>query len=135
MIDAMLPSGRSIGLSPAMRRQRMTKTVEEIEALRRSARVAAAGQKRLVDCLRVGISELQLFSDLRAAMEGAANERVAVAGDLLSGRRRTAEVWGWPSPRTIESGDAVLADLAPRVGAYWGDSCAIVVLARPTTAR
>jgi Xaa-Pro aminopeptidase len=109
----------------------MTKTIEEIEALRRSARVAAAGQHRLVDCVRAGISELQLFSELRAAMEDEATERVAVAGDLLSGRRRTAEVWGWPSPRTIECGDAVLADLAPRVGAYWGDSCATVVLGTP----
>ncbi len=131
VIDPLLPGERTAGLSSALRRQRMTKTGEEVEALRRSAEVAAAGQRRLVECLRAGMSELALFSELRLAMETAAGERIAVAGDLLSGRRRTAEVWGWPGLRAIEPGDAVLADLAPRVGAYWGDSCATVALGVP----
>jgi len=135
VIDAMLPPERKSGFATALRRQRMTKTAEEVVALRRSAEVVAAGQRRLVECLRPGISELQLFSELRAGMEDAAGERVAVAGDLLSGRKRTSAVWGWPSVRTIEVGDAVLADLAPRVGAYWGDSCATVVVGTAVKAQ
>src|SRR5580704_3945756 len=132
IIDAVLPSNKKNGLAQALRRQRMTKTADEVDALRRSAEVAAAGQRRLVERVRPGISELQLFCEVRAAMETTANERIAVAGDFLSGRERTAAVWGWPSARVLQTGDAVLADLAPRVGAYWGDSCSTVVLGSPS---
>ena len=131
IIDAMLPSNQKGGLAQALRRQRMTKTADEVDALRRSAEVTATGQRRFVECARPGISELQLFSEVRAAMETTAGERIAVAGDFLSGRERTAAVWGWPSTRVLQTSDSVLADLAPRVGAYWGDSCSTVVLGSP----
>ena len=132
IIDAMLPYNRKAELAQALRRQRMTKTIDEVDALRWSAEVTAAGQRRFVERVRPGISELQLFCEVRAAMETAAGERIAVAGDFLAGRERTAAVWGWPSTRVLQVGDAVLADLAPRVGAYWGDSCSTVVLGSPS---
>jgi Xaa-Pro aminopeptidase len=106
----------------------MTKTADEIIALRRCAEVAAVGQRRLTECLRPGVSELQLFCEIRGAMETAAGARISVAGDLISGRERTAAAYGWPSGRFIERGDAVISDLAPCVSGYWGDSCATVVL-------
>jgi Xaa-Pro aminopeptidase len=61
-------------------------------------------------------------------MESAAGERLAVAGDLVSGPARTAAAGGRPIGRMMERGDAVLSDLAPRVGAYWGDSCTTTVV-------
>jgi Xaa-Pro aminopeptidase len=128
IIEAALPTTRRDGFAPVFRRQRMTKTADEIDALRHAAEVSAAGQRQFLNCLRPGITELQLFSEIRSAMEGAAGERLAVAGDLVSGRARTAGAWGRPCRRMIETGDAVLCDLAPRVGAYWGDSCATAVL-------
>jgi Xaa-Pro aminopeptidase len=133
LIEGNLPGTvRKPGLARALRRQRMTKTAAEIESLRRAAEVTATGQRQFLHSIQAGISELQLFSEIRAAMESAAGERIAVAGDLLSGRERTAAVWGWPSGRKLERGDAVLADIAPRLGAYWGDSCATTVLGAPS---
>jgi Xaa-Pro dipeptidase len=128
MIERALPAGRRNGFASAFRRQRMTKTADEIDALRHAAEVTAAGQRQFLNSLRAGITELQLFSEIHSAMEGAAGERLAVAGDLISGRARTAGAVGRPCRRIIERGDAVLCDLAPRVGAYWGDSCATAVL-------
>lgn len=119
-------------LTAAFRRQRMTKTAAEVTALRRSAEVAAVGQRRMMDALHPEITELRLFAEIRAAMEDEAGTRIAVAGDLVSGRERTAAIGGWPGPRLIGRGDAVLSDLAPRVEGYWGDSCATVVLGPPT---
>jgi Xaa-Pro aminopeptidase len=132
MVEAHLPVGERVDLTPALRRQRMTKTPAEITALRRAAEVAAAGQGRLLGSLRPGITELALFCDIRGAMEAAAGARIAVAGDLVSGRARTAAIGGWPCGRVIEVGDAVLSDLGPRVAGYWADSCATVVLGPPT---
>ena len=71
IIDAMLPSNQKGGLAQALRRQRMTKTADEVDALRRSAEVAAAGQRQFIERVRPEISELQLFSEMRAAMETA----------------------------------------------------------------
>jgi Xaa-Pro aminopeptidase len=67
-------------------------------------------------------------------MELAAGGRVAVTGDLISGPDRTAACEGWPNDRVVEPGDAVIADLAPRVGGYWGDSCNTIVAGRPSEA-
>jgi Xaa-Pro dipeptidase len=131
IIDSRLQDARRVDLTPFLRRQRMTKTDAEIVALRHCAEVAATGQRRMMEALHPGISELRLFGEIRSAMEEAAGARIAVVGDLVSGRERTAAIGGWPSPRIIENGDAVISDLAPRVDGYWGDSCATVVLGTP----
>ena len=130
--EQWLAAGERIDLTPGLRRQRMTKTAAEIQALHRCASIAAAGQWRLLEALTAGITELELFSEIRSAMESAAGARIAVGGDLVSGRERTAAIGGWPNTRRIEIGDAVISDLGPRVEGYWGDSCATVVLGPAT---
>ena len=133
--DSRVQAAPQVDITPALRRQRMTKTPAEIAALRRCAEVAAIGQRRMMQALHPGMTELRLFTEIRSAMEDAAGARIAVAGDLVSGCERTAAIGGWPGPRVIRSGDAVLSDLAPRVDGYWGDSCATVVLGSPTEAQ
>jgi Xaa-Pro dipeptidase len=133
--DSFVQSAPQVDITPALRRQRMTKTTAEIAALRRSAQVAAIGQRRMMQALHPGLTELRLFTEIRSAMEEAAGARIAVAGDLVSGRERTAAIGGWPGPHVIQSGDAILSDLAPRIDGYWGDSCATVVLGSPTEAQ
>jgi Xaa-Pro dipeptidase len=125
---AVLEGSEAADITPALRRQRMTKTEAELVALRRAAAVTAAGQRRFVELLRPGLTELELFAGIRLALESEARGRLVVAGDLVSGRERTAAAGGWPGNRTIGTGDAVLCDLAPRVEGYWGDSCATTVL-------
>jgi Xaa-Pro dipeptidase len=57
-----------------------------------------------------------------------------VTGDLVSGRERTSTFGGWPIGRIVEFGDPVIVDLAPRVGGYWGDSCAAMTVGAPSPA-
>jgi len=135
LADDAVQAVSRVDLTAALRRQRMTKTPAEIAALSRCAEVAAIGQRRMMAALRPGMTELRLFAEIRSAMEDAAGARIAVGGDLISGRDRTAAIGGWPGPRVIASGDAVLSDLAPRVDGYWGDSCATVVLGSATEAQ
>lgn len=125
-LDAVLGTAR-VDITPALRRQRATKTAAELVALRRVAAITATGQRAFASALAAGRSELALFADIRRAMEAEAGERLPVAGDLLSGVARTAAVSGWPGARMVRPGEAVLADLAPRLGGYWGDSCATIV--------
>ena len=127
-LDSLWPQGRKVDLTEPLRRARATKTAAELVILRRCAAAAAVGQRAFLRTVRPGRSELAVFADIRCAMEEFAGERVAVAGDFLSGRARTAAFTGWPSDRVIEAGDPVLADLAPRLQGYWGDSCAAVTV-------
>jgi Xaa-Pro aminopeptidase len=106
----------------------------EMQLMRRSAQAAALGQETFYKATRAGRTELDVFAEIRAAIENFAGERAPIAGDFLSGRERTAGFTGWPINRTIQLGDPVMSDLAPRLSGYWGDSCASSVLGEPDDA-
>ncbi len=133
-LGELLDAERMVDLAPALRRARATKTAAEMQLLRRSAQAAAAGQEAFYKAARAGRTELDVFADIRAAIENFAGERVPITGDFLSGRARTAGFTGWPIDRLIQPGDALMSDLAPRVSGYWGDSCASCVLGEPDDA-
>ena len=116
-----------------LRHERATKTAAELAALQRCAEAVALGQAEFLRALRPGRTELAVFADVRRAIEEFAGERVPITGDFLSGVARTAAFTGWPIARVIEEGDPVMADLAPRIGGYWGDCCAVTVAGTPRT--
>lgn len=130
-VSELLGADREVGIDRALRDRRAIKTPAEIVALTRSAEVAAAGQRVARTVSRPGVSELEAFAKIRCAMETAAGQRCPVTGDFVSGVERTAGGMGWPVDRTIEVGDPVISDLAPRVDGYWGDSCAGFILGQP----
>lgn len=121
---------RRMSFDGELRRARMTKTAEEVEALRAAAELASTGQRAALAALAPGRTELELFAEIRGAMEAAAGELLALGADLLSGER-TLDVMGGPTDREIRPGDAVLCDLVPRLGAYWGDSSTTFVAGEP----
>jgi len=107
---------------------RMVKTPDEVTALRRCADVTSAGQRAALAGTRAGRTELEVFAEIRLAMEAAAGGRVCVAGEYSGGAERAAAVFDWPRNRRLEPGDPVVADIAPRVAGYWGDSCNTLVV-------
>jgi Xaa-Pro aminopeptidase len=121
-----------LDLTPPLRRQRATKTAAELATLRRCAEAVAIGQNRFHAALWPGRSELEVFADIRASIEMFAGCRVPITGDFLSGAARTAGFTGWPVHRVIEPSDPVMADLAPRLDGYWGDSCATTSAGPPS---
>ena len=130
-LAASLGAERTVDITEPLRRARATKTAEEKAQMRRSAMAAAKGQEAFYEWARPGRTELDVFAQVRAAMENFAGERTAVAGDFLSGKARTAGGVGWPISRVIGLNDPLISDLAPRVSGYWGDSCAAAVVGTP----
>lgn len=120
-----------VDITAALDRARETKTAEEVATLRRCAQIAGVGQTAAGTAARAGRSELEVFGDIRAAMEAAAGGPLAIGVDLLSGPQRTAAVMGPPGPRVMRDGDPVICDLVPQVDGYWGDSCTTLVVGRP----
>ena len=117
-------------IGPELRHARAVKDPDEIEAIRAAIGVADAGQTAARDALVAGETELALWTSVRAAMEAKAGSRLPVLADFVTGPR-TAEVGGPPGMRTVETGDLLLVDLVPRLGAYWADSCATIALGDP----
>jgi Xaa-Pro dipeptidase len=112
-------------------RARSTKTAMEIERLRRCAELTTIGQQAALTGSRPGRTELEIWADVRLAMEQEVGERMPVAGDLTSGVANTAAISGWPTDRVVQEGEAILCDLAPRWQAYWGDSCNTIFTGEP----
>jgi len=114
----------------ALQRARAVKAADEIDSIRAALAIADVGQAAARRALRTGITEIELWTETRAAMETAAGARLPVLADFVTGPR-TGEIGGPPTDRMIEEGDLLLVDLVPRVGGYWGDSCATIATAEP----
>ena len=127
-------AAKYLDIDAALWRQRAAKTAAEIDALRACAGLTAIGQDAGLAAARPGRSELELFADVRCAMERAAGARLPVTGDLLTGVDRTARFTGWPVERVVGADDPIIFDLAPRHRGYWGDSCNTVHLGTPSGA-
>ncbi|MCL7999234.1 Xaa-Pro peptidase family protein [Brucella sp. 21LCYQ03] len=128
----MIETCKRVSIGDAFKRERMIKTSTEIALLREAALTASAGQRSFLDKTRAGRTELEVFADIRLAMESRAGERLPLTGDFISGKERTSEFMGWPTNRMIQTGDPLICDLAPRVNGYWGDSCASAMLGKPS---
>ena len=99
----------------------MTKTAEEIERLRWCAHLTDLGQAAVPAPARAPAArELELWTEVRAAIEAEEGTRIPVAGDLTSGIERTAAVGGFPTDRVIEEGDPILCDLGAALARLLG---------------
>src|SRR5947207_13358920 len=68
------------------------------------------------------MTEIEVFGEIRKAIELKEGARVPMIADVVSGPR-TALTGGPPSARELQPGDLLIADLVPRHLGYWGDSC------------
>jgi Xaa-Pro dipeptidase len=122
-----------VDVSNALVAVRAVKDPDEILLIREAIAVCDAGQAAARRTAAAEIAELDLWAEVRAAMERVAGGRLPVLADLVSGPR-TREVGGPPSERALAEGDLVLCDLVPRVAGYWGDSCATFAVGEPSSA-
>jgi Xaa-Pro dipeptidase len=107
---------------------RSVKDADELERLRAALALCDVGQREARARAEPGMTEIELWGLVRAAVERAAGCRTPLLADLASGAR-TGETGGPPGERALAEGDLVLCDLVPRRHGYWGDSCATFALA------
>src|SRR5262249_6534859 len=107
--DVLADAGaRRVLVDRELDRARSVKTPAEIECLRFCAHLTDLGQAAALEGARAGRTELEIWADVRLAMEQEVGERVPVAGDLTSGVKSTAAISGWPTDRVLQEGDPVL---------------------------
>ena len=120
-----------VDLGSALAAAKAVKDEDEIALLRAAIALCDAGLAEARARAEPGMTELELWSLLRLAIESEAGARTPVAADCVAGPR-TGQIGGLPGPRPIEDGDLVLVDLAPRRAGYWGDSCTTFAIGEPS---
>jgi Xaa-Pro dipeptidase len=130
-LKAAYPQIELVDVTKQIEKTRWIKDPDELEFIKGALRLCDVGQKALLENARPGMSELELFEKVRAAMDAAAGKRIPLMADLVSGPR-TGETGGNPSHRRLGSGDLVMGDLTPCLDGYWGDSCNTIVMGNPT---
>jgi Xaa-Pro aminopeptidase len=110
-----------------LRLLRAVKDDDEIARIRAAIGICDAGQAAARGALRAGVSELEAWGTVQAAMEVAAGERLSLLCDFATGER-SAEIGGPPTPRVVQEGDLAIVDLVPRLAGFFGDSCSTLAI-------
>ncbi len=128
---------RLIDATAALDKARRRKTSREIALIRRAVAAADAGQDALTALCRgeaVGMSEVDLFTRVYAAVHQEANGPVPIVGELVSGPRTGIVSYpGGPRARVVRRGDTVIQDISVRVAGYWADCTNTLVVADDPT--
>lgn len=126
-----LPALKPADASGVLRRARAVKTSDEIKALRAALDLCDVGQKTGMRVARTGMTEIEVFTAVKSAMERKAGGRIALLADCVCGDR-TSGIGGLPSSKKIRKGDWFILDLVPCRDGYWGDSCNTFVVGEPS---
>ena len=109
---------------------RMRKSPAELAMIRRAIAVCDAGQAVVADLARESATQGQLYAALRAYVYSEAGAPVPCILEASLGPPPEGVPDG--PDREVRASDLVLTDIAPRVGAYWGDSCNTQTLDPPS---
>lgn len=120
-------SSQCTDLSPSIGRQRRAKYPDELACIRTVQEAALAGHQAARREIRPGLSEIELFNLICAAVTEAAAAPAMLIGDIISGPR-TLEISGGPTKRVLEQGDTVILDLSPMVAGYRADYTATLLV-------
>ena len=131
-LPATLAAGLEIvDATGALARARAVKDPDEVERLRAALALCDVGQREARACVAPGLTEIELWGHVRAAIERTSGGRTPLLADLASGER-TGETGGAPGERVLRDGDLVICDLVPRRRGYWGDSCVTLAVGEPS---
>jgi len=131
LLEAALPDASFSLASPLMRRMRMRKSPEELEALSKAAAIADTAFEELSQMRIIGMTELEVARSLEAVMlregaEGAAFETLVASGPNSALPHHRA------GQRRIKPGDVVILDFGCRVDGYCSDITRTLVCGKPS---
>ena len=131
LLQDILPMASWIPLDSGFDLLRAIKTADELERIRAALALCDLAQAETKRLIRPGISEIELWGQVKAHLEVAAGCRLPLLADFLGGVR-TAEIGGLPSGYVLSEGDVLIADIVPRLNGYWGDNAGTHFVGEPS---
>ncbi len=107
-------------IDEVLARLRTRKDPQEIEIIKRNAKLTATGIEAACQALSEGCNELELYFHIWSVMCRALGKFFALDCDIVSGPR-AACVGGKPTVRPIQKGEAVMLDIFPSIDGYRAD--------------
>lgn len=121
-----------VGVEPELVRLRLRKDEDELAMIAHAYELCWLGQDAVAEAVERGASEIEAFSAAQSAAQIAHGEPIEFLADVLSGPD-TSDVCcpiRIASPRRVEPGDPLIADVVVRADGYWGDSAETYVAGR-----
>src|SRR3712207_4238938 len=103
-LEDFFPVGDIRPLDGGMNALRAVKNEDEIDKVRAALALCDMGQSYVRENLRAGVTEIELWGEMKARMEVMAGGRLPVLADLVAGFR-TAEIGGEPGGYALGAGD------------------------------
>lgn len=110
---------------------RKRKEADEIEEIRGSLRLSAAAYRAARQTIAPGLTEVDVYNAMYAAVTREAACSLDFAGDFACGER-SIRGGGPPTGRRLEPGDLYILDLFPAPALYFGDVCRTFAVGQPT---
>ena len=110
---------------------RAVKSPPELERLRAALALCDLAQAETNRLIQPGRTEIEVWGDMKTRLEIQAGGRLPILADFIAGAR-TAEIGGLPGRYVLQPGDAVIADIVPRLDGYWGDNAGTHFVGEPS---
>ena len=127
----LLPSATLKAVDGLLDPLRAVKSPPELERLRAALSLCDLAQAETKRLIQPGRTEIEVWGGLKSCIEVRTGGRLPVLADFIAGSR-TAEIGGLPGRYVLQPGDAVIADIVPRLDGYWGDNAGTHFVGEPS---
>jgi Xaa-Pro aminopeptidase len=131
LLQDAVRAGEIIDAAEMMLSLRKCKEEDEISEIRASLHLCATAYRAARQTIAPGLTEIDIYNSLHAAINREAGTSVLFPGDFACGERGIKE-GGPPTPRTIQPHDLYILDLFPAPAFYSGDTCRTFAAGTPT---
>lgn len=137
--ESIIESGTTsskVDLGSLLRRLRRNKLEDEVALLRACMRACDAGQARLFEVIRAGVTEFDIYREIQFAAVAAAGRPALVYGDFRANHAGEPKTGGLPkgAGRTLENGDLFILDFSVVLDGYRSDFTNTVSVGPPSAA-
>lgn len=112
-------------ITDAIMTMRRSKHADELACIRRAIAAITEGHQAARTIIQPGLTEIDVYNAIYAAIVKAAGEAVIPLGDYAVGER-AFQGGGPATERTLRAGDLMILDVFPIIGGYRGDFTATV---------
>lgn len=113
-------SDQMIDLTPHFLEMRRRKDPDELLLIREAIRAVGAGHRAAREAIKPGLTELDMYNVIHAAIVKEAGAAIHLMGDYASGDRANGG-GGMATPRVLQAGELMICDIFPIVNGYRAD--------------